>query len=112
HPDEAPESSLSYMLGRFEDWVGSETRWAWREGRLELDVLVEALNAAIRAGEPIAVLGTSFAFVHAEDALGEVRFALPAGSRLMQTGGYKGRSREVEPDALRAALAARYGLDD
>lgn len=112
HPDEAPESSLSYMLGRFEAWFGRETHWAWREGRLEVDVLVEALDAAVRAGEPIALLGTSFAFVHAEDALGEQRFALPAKSRLMQTGGYKGRSREVEPAVLRAALSERYGLDD
>ena len=30
----------------------------------------------------------------------------------MQTGGYKGRSREVEPALLRGMLADRYGLDD
>ena len=112
HPDEAPTSSLSYMLGRFEPWFGSDTRWAWRDGSLRLDVLIEALREAERAGEPIAILGTSFALVHAEDSLGEVRFALPAKSRLMQTGGYKGRSREVAPEALRSALSLRYGLDD
>jgi len=28
----------------------------------------------------------------------------------MQTGGFKGRAREVAPDALRAAIAARYGV--
>jgi acyl-CoA synthetase (AMP-forming)/AMP-acid ligase II len=112
HPDEAPSSSLSYMLGRFEAWFGSGTCWAWREGALALEALIEALREAEQAGEPVAILGTSFALVHAEDALGEVRFALPAKSRLMQTGGYKGRSREVAPEALRAALSLRYGLDD
>lgn len=112
HPDEAPSSSLSYMLGRFEPFFGSDSRWAWRDGSLALDVLIDALREAERAGEPIAILGTSFALVHAEDSLGEVRFALPAKSRLMQTGGYKGRSREVAPEALRSALSLRYGLDD
>lgn len=112
HPSEAPESSLSYMLGRFEPWFGTDTRWVWREGRLELEALAHALEAAMDANEPVAVLGTSFAFVHAEDGLGDARFALPDGSRIMQTGGYKGRSREVAPDALRAQLAGRYGVPE
>ena len=30
----------------------------------------------------------------------------------MQTGGFKGKSSEVEADALRAQLCARFGLDD
>ncbi len=112
HPDEVRESSLSYMLGRFEGWFGTDVRWVWREGRLELDVLARALSAAVEAAEPVAVLGTSFAFVHAEDGLGDARFALPTGSRIMQTGGYKGRSREVAPDALREALSARYAVPE
>jgi acyl-CoA synthetase (AMP-forming)/AMP-acid ligase II len=112
HPAEAPESSLSYMLGRFEDWFGIDARWAWRDGALDLDPLVAGLRDAEAAGVPVALLGTSFAFVHAEDALGDARFALPDGSRLMQTGGYKGRSREVAPEALRELLAARYGLPE
>ncbi|HJL19690.1 MAG TPA: acyl-protein synthetase [Sandaracinaceae bacterium LLY-WYZ-13_1] len=112
HPAEAPRSSLSYMLGRFEDWFGREASWVWVDGRLDATALTRALREAEAAGLPVALLGTSFAFVHAEDALGDARFALPAGSRLMQTGGFKGRSREVAADALRAALAARYGLDE
>ena len=112
HPDEAPESSLSYMLGRFEERFGSDTRWTWHGGALDLGSLARALAEAHRAGEPVALLGTSFAFIHAEDGLGDARFALPRGSRIMQTGGTKGRSREVEPAALRRALAARYGVEE
>lgn len=112
HPSEAPDSSLSYMLGRFEDWLGSDVRWVWRAGELDVEALIAALREAERTGEPVALLGTSFAFVHAEDALGEARFTLPPQSRLMQTGGFKGRSREVAPDALREALSSRYGLED
>lgn len=109
HPDARPESSLSYMLGRFATWFGGGTHWVMPDDRVDL----AALSAALRdANEPVVVLGTSFAFVHAEDALGDARFALPPGSRLMQTGGFKGRSREVAPDVLRAALADRYGLEE
>lgn len=112
HPDEAPDSSLSYMLGRFVSWFGTETTWCWRGGALDLDALRSVLDSAVRAGEPLALLGTSFALVHADDALapGE-RWALPAGSLAMPTGGFKGRSREVDPAGMRALLSSRLGLD-
>jgi len=134
-PDEtdAPDSSLSYMLSRFATWfatrssvrseasasssdvssstVPSSVTFCWRDGSLDVDALVAALS---ETREPIALLGTSFAFVFAEDALAErsVRFALAAGSRVMQTGGFKGRTREVSPDAMLAMLSARYGVPE
>lgn len=108
---EAPDSSLSYMLSRFVDWFGTEhSVYAWRDGELRLGVLMDTLRAAEARREPIALLGTSFAFVHAEDALGSVRFQLPRGSRIMQTGGFKGRSRTIEPESMLALLHARYGV--
>lgn len=110
HEEEAPDSSLDYMLTRFAEWFGSTSTWVWREGALDLRALSDALSKAESQGEPVALLGTSFAFVHAEDGLGQRRFALPEGSRVMQTGGYKGRSREVEPDVLLDAICRRYGL--
>jgi len=110
HEDEAPESSLEYMLARFATWFGTRCAWVWRSGALDLELLVEHLRSAEASGEPVAVLGTSFAFVHAEDGLREHRFVLPRGSRVMQTGGYKGRSREVDREVLLAAISARYGI--
>jgi len=108
---EAPDSSLSYMLARFIDWFGTEhSSYAWRDGELRVPLLADTLLAAQARREPIALLGTSFAFVHAEDSLGELRFALPPGSRIMQTGGFKGRSRQVEPQAMLELLCARYGV--
>ncbi len=117
-PDEtdAPDSSLSYMLSRFASWFAASSesvpaRFCWRDGALDVDALVAALTDA---REPIALLGTSFAFVFAEDALAErnVRFALPAGSRVMQTGGFKGRTREVSPEAMLTMMSARYGVTE
>jgi len=110
HEDEAPDSSLDYMLARFAEWFGTECTWVWRDGALDLQRLSDRLRSAEDLGVPIAVLGTSFAFVHAEDGLGERRFELPLGSRVMQTGGYKGRSREVDPGALLTAIGQRYGI--
>ena len=112
HEREAPDSSLSYMLCRFEEWFGVDAVWVWAGGTLDLARLEHALRAAERAGEPVALAGTSFAFVHAEDGLCQSRFSLPRGSRIMQTGGYKGRSREIEPAVLREMMHARYGIPE
>lgn len=109
-PEQAPTSSLSYMLGRFEAWFSSGAEWVFDAERLDVGSLRRALDACCERGEAVAVLGTSFAFVHAEDALGQVTFRLPPGSRLMQTGGFKGRSREVSEAALLRALTGRYGV--
>jgi hypothetical protein len=110
HEDEARDSSLEYMLARFAEWFGTECSWVWRDGALDIELLTERLRHAEASGDPVAVLGTSFAFVHAEDGLGERRFELPPGSRVMQTGGYKGRSREVDREVLLEAIQGRYGV--
>jgi hypothetical protein len=108
---ELTDSSLSYMIDRFEPWFGQGPSVAiWRQGALDLELLEHTLRAAERAGEAMALLGTSFAFVHADDGLGAARFALPAGSRVMQTGGFKGKSREVAPEEMRSLLGTRYGV--
>lgn len=118
HPDDAPDSSLSYMLGRFESWFGAETAWCWRassgrEGALDVGALRGALDASEASGAPIAILGTSFALVHADDLLpAGARWALPAGSLAMPTGGFKGRAREIDPAAMRALIARRFGIHE
>jgi hypothetical protein len=109
---ELPDSSLSYMLARFTEWFGTtSTRYAWRDGRLDVDALITALRRSEYQNEPLALLGTSFAFVHADAALAPLRFQLPVGSRIMQTGGFKGRSRTIEPAAMVEMLRERYAVD-
>lgn len=70
------------------------------------------LARAVAADEPIFLLGAAFAFVHAIDALAGAgrRFALPPGSRLFVTGGFKGLSREVDPRELRSLFADHFAL--
>lgn len=99
-PAAAPDSSLSCMLGWFvEAFGGAFVHPTDTEG------VVRALAATDR---PVLVAATAFAWVHLVDA--GVRVRLPAASRAMQTGGFKGRSREVSPAELRAAVAHGLGL--
>ena len=105
-----PRSSLGHMLRRFEDWFGAEVQTL--EDPRDAGALTRALAERER---PVAILGTSFALLFAEDALKHALehappFALPEGSRVMHTGGFKGRTREVAPAEMRAALARRYGV--
>lgn len=114
-PDEheVPDSSLSYMLSRFVEWFGTDdSLFVSRAATLDLATLADALDSACDHVTPVALLGTSLAFLHAEDQLSSKRWTLPTGSRLMQTGGFKGKSREVEPEALRVALSQRYGIPE
>lgn len=110
---ELADSSLSYMLSRFHEWFGTERDVVViRNGELDMKLLADALSDIVKSNEPVALLGTSFAFVHADDAFGGTRFALPKGSRIMQTGGFKGRSRYIPPEEMRAMLTSRYGVED
>lgn len=115
-PREAPDSSLSHMNAKFVEVFGSEGReqdvFVVDDGTLDLAAFDRSVSRALALGdEAMLVLGTSFAFVHLLDALEDAPFPLPKGSVVMQTGGFKGRSRTVEPDALRAALADAFAID-
>lgn len=112
-PAERPHSSIAYFFGRLIDFFGEPTSDFFVDDRgLLLSPLAGALREAETAQEPVALLGTSFAYVHLLDALAQedLVFRLPEGSRLLDTGGFKGRSREVSPEELRAAFGERLGI--
>ncbi len=109
----ASDSSLSYMLQRFTSWFGAtQSDFVWYRGAINLKKMTDLLDRAIAEGQPVALLGTSFAFVHAEEALRDRSWSLPPGSRIMQTGGFKGKVREVNSETLRASLSRRYGVGE
>ena len=115
-PEQAPDSSLVHMCAAFVKAFGhpapsSTTYLIDADGVLDIAAFDERVAIALARVEPMLILGTSFAFVHFVDAVGQASFDLPRGSRVMQTGGYKGRSREVPPDVLRADLARVFDLD-
>ncbi|SDY57739.1 Acyl-protein synthetase, LuxE [Modestobacter sp. DSM 44400] len=114
-PATQPHSSIAYFFGRLVDFFGAPGSDFFVDDH---GVQVSALTAALREAEtaqvPVALLGTSFAYVHVLDALAQegLAFQLPEGSRLLDTGGFKGRSREVSPEGLRAAFGERLGIPD
>jgi hypothetical protein len=114
-PEELPDSSLSRMLQLFARAFGRDAPrdrdYFIRDGVLELAALDARVSTALVRGESVLLLGTSFAFVHLLEAVGEAGFRLPEGSRVMQTGGMKGRSREVDGAVLRDDLARAFGVD-
>ncbi len=115
HPEELPNSSLAYFLGRLVDFHGAPgSGFFVRDGRLDLNGLTAALRKAEGGGEPVGLLGASFAYVHLLDALEEagVSYGLPEGSRVLDTGGFKGRSREVSAESLRSLFGERLGVPD
>jgi hypothetical protein len=115
-PEAAPDSSLGHMCAGFVRALGEpaspERTWLIDGEILDIGAFDERVAEALANGKPMLVLATSFALVHLLDALGEDTFALPAGSRVMQTGGFKGKSREVSAEALRAALAHCFRIDE
>jgi len=111
--EEAPDSSLSHMFSTVLRAGGlAGGGFDVRGGALDVAGLRAAVERAGEAGEAVALCGTSFSFVHLLDALAErgSRLALPAGSRIMETGGFKGRSRELGRDAFYAALGERLDV--
>ena len=112
-PAEAPESSLSHMFGVVVRELGDEqSGFDVRGGALDVRGLREALEAACRDAVPVALCGTAFAFVHLLDALAadDAALRLPVGSRVMETGGFKGRSRAVSRAELYAEIEAALGV--
>jgi hypothetical protein len=103
-PTELPRSSLSHMVGVAAEVFASDVHWAVDgTGVIDRELLAAALHASSAESRPVLLLGTAFAFVHAleQDVLGP----LPPGSRIMETGGFKGRSREVASVELYGALS-------
>jgi hypothetical protein len=112
NPKENPRSSLGYMMDKAADEFGDDgTRWLIRDGELDIVGFIAEIEAAIHHDRPVLIATTSFALVHVLDALAERSryFALPTGSRIMETGGFKGRSRYVDRFELYKKTAERFG---
>jgi hypothetical protein len=81
-------------------------------GGLDFEVFDELLGRAVAADQPVVMLGGSFAFVNLCERLRALhkRWRLPSGSRVVDAGGFKGRSRCMSVEALRALVADTFGV--
>jgi hypothetical protein len=110
-----PESSLGFMLDRFAHALDGPVGFFFEASpdgqiRFDLDRFAQAASSARATGRATIVFATSFALVHLLDRRHRLDLRLPTGSRVMQTGGFKGRSREVAADELRALVAETFGV--
>lgn len=114
NPDEHPRSSLGYMMRRVAERFGDGSHgWYVRGDRLDTERLVRDLRRARSDGVPACIAATAFALAHALDALDDLGvrgIALPAGSRLMETGGFKGRARAIERSELYREVSRIFSL--
>jgi hypothetical protein len=112
-PDQVPFLIMVHGMAHIVRTFGlEESRFMGGPGGLDFAEVRAELERCQRAGVPVSLLGSSFGFVHLFDWMEREghRFALPAGSRLMDAGGYKGRSREIGRDAFVGWASSMLGL--
>lgn len=103
-PDEQmADSSLAHMIGVVVDRLGGEDSGYFASVGSGIDdaALSERLRRCERDREPVFLLGTTIAFARWLERVEKRRegFQLPAGSRLMDTGGSKGYRDGLPADA-------------
>jgi hypothetical protein len=113
NPAERPHSSLGFMMATVARERGDGlTGWYLGDDALDADRFRHDVARARADGVAVCVATTAFALVALLDALAErgETLALPPGSRIMETGGFKGRSRVVARAELYGEAAARLGI--
>ena len=114
NPLESPHSSLGYMMKRVAKERGDgKTGWYLRDGDLLFETLKTDLQASVAESQPVCLAATAFALVHVLDEMERegLRLSVPPGSRVMETGGFKGRSRMVSREELYERTCDRFGVD-
>ncbi len=107
-------SSLAHYLGLAMQHFGTaDSAYYLDQNGLRTDALCEALQKTQQSGQAFVLLGASYSFVHLMDELQSrgMSFNLPKGSRILDTGGFKGQSRDIPMNDFYAQLSATFGVD-
>jgi hypothetical protein len=108
-----PHSSLGFMMEYVARMRGDGAGGRYvHADELDVATFISDCARATREGVPICIATTAFALVTVLDTLERSyqQLSLPAGSRIMETGGFKGRTRVVERDELYAQASAHFGI--
>lgn len=112
-PKSHPHSSLGYMMQRVAQTYGAgEARWYLEGDRIDVPGFIHDVRNAQAANTPVLLAATAFALVHLLDALRErnLTFPFPPESRIMETGGFKGRARAVDRFELYAEIERVFAV--
>lgn len=106
-PEMAPSMGMAVGMDETRKLFGTpDSRFLLSHSGIDVAALVEALTESEASGVPVAMIGSTSAFVFFFNACRKrgVSFHLPAGSRIGDGGGYRGRFGEVtQEDYLKLA---------
>jgi hypothetical protein len=111
--EQLPDSSLSFMADHIlSRYGGPESLNAFGPRGVEAAKARSWAGARQREGRPVLVLATAFALAQWLDSLERLglKFRLPPGSAVFETGGFKGRTAEVAREELLDRLQAWTGV--
>ena len=109
-PEESPHSSLSYMVGVVNKvFAKNRGRYYVKNSKILYAALAKDLA---RCRKKALILSTTFSLKGFLDFLNsnKITLNLPKGSRLMETGGFKGRVKEVSKSELYTECEKRLGI--
>lgn len=112
-PELWPDSSLAHMIGLIRrEYGGDDAAWFMKETGLDSDRFMESLDDACDQNRPVILLGVTLAFFQfLEQARSRRRsFRLPSGSRIMDTGGFKGRKIDLSKFELYRRHEETFGV--
>src|SRR5690625_3013160 len=112
--EEMPNSSLAHYLALAVEHFGTEERrYVVTNEGIRTNSLIAELEAVEESGEPYALLGASYSFVHLFEELERLgkSFKLPAGSKLFDTGGFKNQSQSLDLEEFYSRMHHVFGVE-
>jgi phenylacetate-coenzyme A ligase PaaK-like adenylate-forming protein len=100
---EREHSSLVYMMDKLIQLSGNDSGGFFL---YDHDNLIRRMNLAVNKGKVLFLLGVTFSLLD----LAEKKPELPAGAIVVETGGMKGRRREMTRQELHATLTTAFGI--
>ena len=101
---ERGNSSLVFMV---DEWIKSFGLPGSDFFLYDFETLISRIKEGIAAGEEILLIGVTYALL---DFASEHAFSLPASTIVMETGGMKGRRKEMTKEEVHAILRTAFGV--
>lgn len=114
-PDEAPEVIMANGMHKIADHFGTgEPFYAVRGGKFVGKEAIDLLVQWASENVPVTLIGGSFGFVNFVEGVQEKikQIKLPEGSRMLDAGGFKGRSRELDRNGFLKMMQSFFGLPE
>lgn len=112
--EEMPNSSLArYLSLAMKEFGSSDSQYLLQNNGINMNLLIRELENAEQTETPYALVGATYSLVHMLQQLEELgkTFTLPLGSKVLDTGGFKNQSKEMELDHFYNQISSTLGVD-